>query len=130
MVTVDGSQGFNVTSLAITMDNGVTFDFPDRRLDHAFAVINGQGDLVGLRAHDVIPGDASIVIHGLSAHFVDDHTHRDNTFETIADPAPNPSEFRHFKYPVTHDMDDDADRLGGSRLRRLSRDEERFESDH
>lgn len=86
VVSVDGSGGFNVASLDITMANGVSFDFP--RLDHASAIINAEGDLVGLRARDVIPGDASLVMHGLSAHFVDDHAPRENTFEQIADPAP------------------------------------------
>ena len=58
VVSVDGNGGFNVTRLDVTMANGVNFDFPV--LDHASAVINSEGDLVDLRARDVIPGDASL----------------------------------------------------------------------
>ena len=87
VVSVDGNGGFNVTRLDVTMANGVNFDFPV--LDHASAVINSEGDLVDLRARDVIPGDASLVMHGLFAHFVEDHAPWENTFESIADPASN-----------------------------------------
>jgi hypothetical protein len=68
-LTVEGTHGFDVTSLDITMADGVTFDFNP---DDVTARINGKGKLVGLRGFDIDDGAALFLDYRYALFFDDD----------------------------------------------------------
>ena len=88
ILTVDGTSGFDVTSLTVDMANGATFDFAGPQLAHASARIDSDGNLVGLRGHFVVDGNILGLRPGLTARYVDTSAPQDSTFETVVDPPP------------------------------------------
>jgi hypothetical protein len=94
-LTVDGTHGFDVTALDITVD-GVTFDFSGAALQDASAFIK-NGNLVSLDAFDITK-QGSIGLFGsvgLFSAFGSPGDDRNNpvffTLTDVADPPPAPA---------------------------------------
>ena len=94
-LTVDGTHGFDVTALDITVD-GVTFDFSGAALQDASAFIK-NGNLVSLDAFDITK-QGSIALFGYGGIFTDFGSHSEDrgnpvlfALTDVVDPVPLPA---------------------------------------